>query len=75
MAIEEWLIDALSARIGVNPRQINTDNPVAYYGVDSLIAVELTHAIETSLGVSLSVADVLRSQRGPTCGTHFKSDT
>ena len=59
--IEEWLINALSARIGVNPRQINPEHPVAYYGVDSLMAVDLTHAIETSLGVSLSVADVLQS--------------
>ena len=59
--IEEWLINALSARIGVNPRQINSEHPLAYYGVDSLIAVDLTHAIETSLGVSLSVADVLQS--------------
>jgi natural product biosynthesis luciferase-like monooxygenase protein/FkbM family methyltransferase len=62
--IEEWLIDALSARIGVNPREISSERPVAYYGVDSLIAVELTHAIETSFGVSLSIADVLQSGVG-----------
>ena len=59
--IEEWLIGALSARIGVNPREINREHPVAYYGVDSLMAVDITHTIEGVLGVSLSVADVLQS--------------
>ncbi|HEU4509394.1 MAG TPA: condensation domain-containing protein, partial [Pyrinomonadaceae bacterium] len=66
--IEEWLIDALSAWIRVDPRQINSKHPVAYYGVDSLMAVELTHAIETTHGVSLSVADVLQSTVGQLAG-------
>lgn len=56
--IDEWLIDALSVRIGVNPREINREHKI---GVDSLVAVDLTHAIETAFGVSLSVADVLQS--------------
>src|SRR6185369_16711477 len=59
--IEEWLIDVLSARIGVPAFEINSERPVSYYGVDSLMAVELAHTIETSFGVGLNVADVLQS--------------
>ena len=54
--IEEWLIDALATRLRVNPAEIESTRPVVYYGVDSLIAVDLTHTMETSLGVSLTVA-------------------
>src|SRR6185369_9895096 len=35
------------------------------YGVDSLMAVDLVHAMETSLGVNLTIADVFQS---PTLG-------
>jgi acyl-CoA synthetase (AMP-forming)/AMP-acid ligase II/acyl carrier protein len=59
--IEEWLIGTLSAQTGVPAFEIQSERPVSYYGVDSLIAVELTHTVETSFGVSLSVADVLQS--------------
>ncbi|HEX7332372.1 MAG TPA: MupA/Atu3671 family FMN-dependent luciferase-like monooxygenase [Pyrinomonadaceae bacterium] len=70
--IEEWLIGALSVRIGVNPRDINRNHPL---GVDSLRAVELTHAIETSFGVSLSVADVLQSPSVVQLAAHISNQT
>jgi natural product biosynthesis luciferase-like monooxygenase protein/FkbM family methyltransferase len=59
--IEEWLISTLSAQTGVPAFEIKSERPVSYYGVDSLIAVELTHTVEMSFGVSLSVADVVQS--------------
>src|SRR5690349_14837893 len=59
--IEEWLIDVLSAQTGVPAFEIKSERSVSYYGVDSLMAVELAHTIETSFGVSLNVADVLQS--------------
>ncbi|HEX2269444.1 MAG TPA: AMP-binding protein, partial [Pyrinomonadaceae bacterium] len=59
--IERWLIDAVASRLGLNPAEINSTRPAVYYGVDSLIAVDLTHAMETALGVNLSVPDLLQS--------------
>ena len=59
--IEQWLVQAVATRLRLNVSEIDHDRPVLYYGVDSLIAVELTHALETSFGVSLSVVDLLQS--------------
>jgi natural product biosynthesis luciferase-like monooxygenase protein/FkbM family methyltransferase len=60
-AIEEWLVDALATRLRVDPSEIQRDRPVTYYGVDSLMAVELMHTMETSFGVNVTVADLLQS--------------
>ena len=59
--IEEWLVDALATRLRLSPSEIERDRPVVYYGVDSLIAVDVTHSLETSLGVTLSAGDLLQS--------------
>ena len=59
--IEEWLVEALATRLGLNPSEIQSARPIAYYGVDSMMAVDLMHTIETSLGVNLTVADLLQS--------------
>jgi acyl-CoA synthetase (AMP-forming)/AMP-acid ligase II/acyl carrier protein len=59
--IEQWLIDAVASRLRLNPAEIDSTRPVVYYGVDSLIAVDLTHTMETTLGVNLSVPDLLQS--------------
>ncbi len=71
--IEEWLIDALSARIGVPASEITSERPISYYGVDSLMAVDLTHLIETSFDVSLSVADVLQSSSVAQLAAHISN--
>jgi natural product biosynthesis luciferase-like monooxygenase protein/FkbM family methyltransferase len=60
-AIEEWLVNALATRLGVDPSEIQSHRPVTYYGVDSLMAVELMHTMETSFGVNITVADLLQS--------------
>jgi natural product biosynthesis luciferase-like monooxygenase protein/FkbM family methyltransferase len=60
-AIEEWLVEALATRLRVDPAEIQSDRPVTYYGVDSLMAVELMHTMETSFGVNVTVADLLQS--------------
>ena len=59
--IEQWLIDALATRLHINPAEIDSHRPLVYYGVDSLLAVDLTHALETTLGVNLTVVDLLQS--------------
>ncbi|HEU5130551.1 MAG TPA: AMP-binding protein, partial [Pyrinomonadaceae bacterium] len=73
--IEEWLIDALAARIGIPASEITSERPVSYYGVDSLMAVDLTHTIETALGVSLSVADLLQSSSLAELAAHISNQT
>ena len=60
-AIEQWLVEALATRLRVDPSEIQSDRPVTYYGVDSLMAVELMHTMETSFGVNITVADLLQS--------------
>jgi natural product biosynthesis luciferase-like monooxygenase protein/FkbM family methyltransferase len=60
-AIKEWLVDTLAARLRVESAEIQTDRPVTWYGVDSLMAVDLVHAMQTSLGVNLTIADVFQS--------------
>lgn len=60
-AIEDWLVDALATRLRVDPAEVQRDRPVTYYGVDSLMAVELMHTMETSFGVNVTVADLLQS--------------
>jgi acyl carrier protein len=60
-AIEQWLVNALATRLGIDPSEIQSDRPVTYYGVDSLMAVDLMHAMETSLDVNVTVADLLQS--------------
>ena len=51
----------MASRLRLNPAEIDSNRPVVYYGVDSLIAVDLTHTIETTLGVNLTVPDLLQS--------------
>lgn len=59
--IEQWLIDAVATRLRIDPAEIDSSRQLVYYGVDSLIAIDLTHALETALGVSLTVADLLQA--------------
>jgi len=61
LAIEEWLVDALATRLRVDRSEFQRNRPVTYYGVDSLLAVDLIHTMETSLGVNVTVADLLQS--------------
>ncbi len=59
--IEEWLKTNLAAKLGIDPSRVDVGQPVTRYGLDSLLAVELMHEIETGLGVSLPLANFLQS--------------
>lgn len=53
-----------TARIlGMEPSQLNPDQPLDTMGLDSLMAMELKNSLESKLGVNLSVASLLQ---GPT---------
>nr|QEO74515.1 AMP-dependent synthetase and ligase [uncultured bacterium] len=57
---EAWLVAALASKLGIDARQIDTTRPLTHYGLDSLAAIELAHAIETGLGVSLPPTSFLQ---------------
>nr|MBA2526698.1 amino acid adenylation domain-containing protein [Pyrinomonadaceae bacterium] len=58
-AIEAWLVSQLAARLSVRSDQIDVQERMTRYGVDSLVAVELCHRIESSLGVAVPISDLL----------------
>ncbi len=59
--VEAWLRSELAAKLGMDESRIDVHQPVTRYGLDSLAAVELMHVIESSLGVSVPLANFLRS--------------
>ncbi|HEV2861081.1 MAG TPA: amino acid adenylation domain-containing protein [Pyrinomonadaceae bacterium] len=60
-SVENWLREKLEARLGLPAGGLDVNRPLARYGVDSLLAVELMHDLETRAGVSLPPADFLQS--------------
>jgi len=59
-AVQSWLRDQLASRLDAQASEITLDRPLSEYGLDSLTAIELAHAIETTLGVCLSPANFLK---------------
>ncbi|HJP95206.1 MAG TPA: amino acid adenylation domain-containing protein [Pyrinomonadaceae bacterium] len=59
-AINSWLASQVAAKLGIAPFDVRMDQPLARYGLDSLIAIELAHSIETSLGVMLPMVSFLQ---------------
>ena len=57
--LKAWLVSQLAVRSGRAEGEIDPDQPLARFGVDSLTAVELMHGVETGRGVSLPVSDFL----------------
>src|SRR5262249_14907018 len=55
-ATEQWLRLRLSTRLGLAVESVDVNQSIAGYGLDSLGAMELMHAIETELGVSMPLA-------------------
>lgn len=53
--IQGWLVFYLSKLLLVNHNEINIHLPFEYYGITSLEALRLTHAIEVWLGYRLSL--------------------
>ncbi|HEX2269404.1 MAG TPA: AMP-binding protein, partial [Pyrinomonadaceae bacterium] len=57
--IGNWLVSQLAARLGMNPAEIDPNKPIVRYGLDSLMAVELVHALDTGLGARVSMSSFL----------------
>src|SRR4029077_2739875 len=57
--IESWLRLELATTLKVEVQQIDTDQRISRYGLDSLTAIELLHSLELSLGAVLPVTTIL----------------
>jgi amino acid adenylation domain-containing protein len=53
--VGRWLAAAIAARAGVPAGEIDLSQPLDHYPLDSLAVMELMHAVETRLGVVLSM--------------------
>jgi 8-amino-7-oxononanoate synthase len=51
--IVEWLIERVAALVGVAPNELDTAQPFAVFGLDSIAAVGLSGELEDWLGVEL----------------------
>ncbi|HEX5754503.1 MAG TPA: condensation domain-containing protein, partial [Archangium sp.] len=58
-ALEAWLRTRFARRLRVEPEQLDRDEPLTRYGLDSLAAVEFSHEVEKGLGLSLPMEVVL----------------
>jgi acyl-CoA synthetase (AMP-forming)/AMP-acid ligase II/alkylation response protein AidB-like acyl-CoA dehydrogenase/acyl carrier protein len=52
--VEAWFVDWVSATLGVPTAEIKLDEPLTSYGVDSLVVVEATSAIEERFGLEVA---------------------
>src|SRR5215210_435579 len=57
--IEDFLHAALARVVRLDPARIDRELPMSSFGLDSLAAIELSHAVEEELGIAPSVAELL----------------
>jgi amino acid adenylation domain-containing protein len=57
--IEDFLHAALARAVRLDPARIDRELPMTSFGLDSLAAIELCHAMEEELGAAPSVAELL----------------
>ncbi|HEX8709306.1 MAG TPA: condensation domain-containing protein, partial [Pyrinomonadaceae bacterium] len=60
-SIRDWLVTHLAARLGIARSEIDVNQPIARYGLDSMMAIELMHKIESGLGTVLPLTSFFRS--------------
>ncbi len=61
--IEAYLVSKVAARLAIDRVTIDKNQSIAYYGLDSLGAIELGHQIESDLGIILPVSSLLDGHR------------
>jgi amino acid adenylation domain-containing protein/non-ribosomal peptide synthase protein (TIGR01720 family) len=59
-SVGQWLSQLLSAKLNIDT-PVDVNQPITRYGIDSLLALELTHDVEIGLGVKLSLTSFLRN--------------
>ena len=53
--VRAWMIDFLAQNLKVAPSQVDADEPIAGYGIDSIVLTNMVHDLEQWLGVELSI--------------------
>lgn len=59
--VETWLCAQLAQKLGIDVSDIDVEKPITHYGIDSVATVELMHALETGLGVSIPFTSFYRN--------------
>ncbi|MET0646791.1 MAG: condensation domain-containing protein, partial [Pyrinomonadaceae bacterium] len=59
-AVESWLAGRLATKLGLSASEMDINQPVTLYGIDSMLAVELAHETEAALGFAPPLASFLR---------------
>lgn len=58
--VQSWLVSLLARATGVAAKEIDVNRPITQYGLDSLMAIEMMHNIESRLGIGLPMASLLQ---------------
>ncbi len=58
---ETWLQTKLAALLRVDVAEIDINQPITRYGLDSLMVVELSHSIEEKFGIAIPFASLFES--------------
>ncbi|HEY0195194.1 MAG TPA: AMP-binding protein, partial [Kofleriaceae bacterium] len=58
-ALERWLAEQIAAQLGVRVGELDVSAPITRYGLDSLGAVELGHALERATGAVFAMERLL----------------
>ncbi|HET9712646.1 MAG TPA: condensation domain-containing protein, partial [Pyrinomonadaceae bacterium] len=72
-ATNSWLASQVAVKLGVALSDVHMDQPLARYGLDSLMAVELAHSVETSLGITLPMVSFLQGSSIVQLAAHILS--
>ncbi len=60
--LQSRLVDELSKILGVSPSTLDPHQAITEFGLDSLMAVELRRTVEGTLGMHLSLLEILQGQ-------------
>jgi amino acid adenylation domain-containing protein/FkbM family methyltransferase len=71
-SITDWLRSLLASKMGIAASSIDFARPITRYGLDSLVAIELMHAIQSTFGIVLSLSDFLESPSISQLATRLK---
>lgn len=52
--LRSWIADRMAAAVGIDARSVDVDEPVARYGLDSLMAVQIAEELSQRLGRDIS---------------------
>ncbi|WP_259391638.1 type I polyketide synthase [Paenibacillus sp. 1011MAR3C5] len=58
--LEHYLLDVVSGILRINRSQLLPEQPLSVWGLDSMMAIEMKNRIETNLGMSVAVVELLK---------------